>query len=120
MHYMLMFYETEAEFAKIDDAEQAEGYWGAWNAYIGALYASGVVIKGDGLMPPSTATTVRLRDGNRLVQDGPVAVTKEQLAGYVVIEVPDLDAALSWAARSPAASNGATEVRPVLPPPNLG
>ncbi|WP_426130472.1 YciI family protein [Pararhizobium sp. PWRC1-1] len=120
MQYMLIFYENEAEFAKIDNPEQAGPYWGAWNAYIGALYESGVVIKGDALRPPSTATTVRLQAGKRLVQDGPVAATKEQLAGYVVIEVPDLDAALSWAARSPAASNGATEVRPVLPPPNQG
>ncbi len=118
MQYMLIFHEYETEFAKIDDPEQAGSYWGAWEAYIGALYGSGVVIKGDALRPPSTATTVRIRDGNRQVQDGPVAATKEQLAGYVVIEVPDLDTALSWAARSPAASNGATEVRPVLPAPS--
>lgn len=117
MHYMLMFYETDAEFAKIDNPEQAGAYWGSWNAYIGALYESGVMIKGDGLKPPSTATTVRIQGGNRLVQDGPVAATKEQLAGYVVIDVPDLDVALSWAARCPAASHGAVEVRPTLPPP---
>jgi hypothetical protein len=118
MQYMLMFYENEAEIAaQRDHAERAGPYWDAWNAYIGALYEAGVVVKGDGLLPPATATTVRLEGGNRLVQDGPVAATKEQLAGYVVIEVPDLDAALSWAARSPSASNGATEVRPVLPRP---
>ena len=118
MQYMLMFYENEAEVAaQRDQAGRAGPYWGAWNAYIGALYEAGVVLRGDGLLPPAAATTVRLEGGNRLVQDGPVAATKEQLAGYVVIEVPDLDAALSWAARSPSASNGATEVRPVLPPP---
>lgn len=121
MQYMLMFYENDAEVAdQRDHAERAGPYWGAWNAYIGALYEAGVVLRGDGLQPPAAATTVRLEGGNRLVQDGPVAATKEQLAGYVVIEVPDLDAALSWAARSPSASNGATEVRPVLPPPNQG
>ncbi|WP_375452082.1 YciI family protein [uncultured Devosia sp.] len=121
MQYMLMFYENEAEIAaQRDQAERAGPYWGAWNAYIGALYEAGIVLRGDGLLPPAAATTVRLEGGNRLVQDGPVAVTKEQLAGYVVIEVPDLDAALSWAARSPSSSHGATEVRPVLPPPNQG
>ena len=115
MRYMLMFHEREAEVAaQRDNPERAGPYWDAWNAYIGALYPTGIVLRGDALLPPSAATTVRLEGGNRLVQDGPVAATKEQLGGYVVIEVPDLDAALSWAARSPAATYGATEVRPVL------
>jgi hypothetical protein len=60
---------------------------------------------------------VRMRDGRRQVQDGPHPDTKEQLGGYFVIDVPDLDAALDWAARSPASAYGSTEVRPVLPPP---
>lgn len=121
MQYMLMFYENEAEVAaQRDNAERAGPYWDAWNAYMGALYPTGIVLKGDALLPPSTATSVRLEGGNRLVQDGPVAVTKEQLAGYVVIEVPDLDAALSWAARCPAATYGAVEVRPVLDLSNQG
>jgi hypothetical protein len=80
---------------------------------MGAMYTSGVVLRGDALLPPAAATMVRLEGGKRLVQDGPVAATKEQLGGYVVIEVPDLDAALSWAARCPAASHGAVEVRPL-------
>src|SRR5436190_12243970 len=70
MQYMLMFYENDAEVAKRNDPEHAGPYWGAWNAYIGALNEAGVMIKGDGLMPPSTTTTVRLEGGNRLVQDG--------------------------------------------------
>ena len=112
--YMLMFYENEAEVAaQRDNAERTGPYWDAWNAYVNALYKSGVVLNGTPIKPPATATTVRLEGGNRLVQDGPVAATKEQLGGYVVIEVPDLDAALSWAARCPAASHGAIEVRPV-------
>ncbi len=115
MKYMMMFFENEAEIAaQRDNAERNGPYWDAWNAYVNALYTSGVVLKGDPLMPPATATTVRIEGGNRLVQDGPVAATKEQLGGYVVIEVPDLDAALSWAARCPAASHGAVEVRPLL------
>lgn len=117
MQYMLMFYETASEVAKRDSSTEAGAYWGAWNAYIGALNQAGVVVKGDGLMPPSAATTVRLVNGERQVQDGPVAASKEQLGGYFVIDVPDLDAALSWAARSPNLVSGSTEVRPVMPPP---
>lgn len=117
MQYMMMFYETESEFAKRGSATEAGPYWGAWNAYIGAMNEAGIVVKGDGLLPPSAATTVRLANGERLVQDGPVAATKEQLGGYFVIEVPDLDAALAWAARSPNLASGSTELRPILPPP---
>lgn len=120
MQYMLMFYEEAGEFAKRNDADTAPAYWGAWTAYIGALNQAGIVIAGNGLLPPDAATTVRIENGQRLVQDGPVAATKEQLGGYFVIEVADLDAALAWAARSPSASAGATEVRPVLPAPPQG
>jgi hypothetical protein len=116
MQYMLLLTEPETEFAKRNDPDQAGAYWGGWNAYIGALAQAGVIVKGDGLQGPHTATTIKVRDGKRLVQDGPFADTKEQLGGYFVIEVPDLDTALEWAARSPSASYGAVEVRPVLPP----
>lgn len=114
---MLMFAEPAEMFAKRDDPAHAEAYWGAWTAYIGALSAAGVIVNGDGLHPPETATTVRVRDGERAVQDGPYATVKEQLGGYFVIEVDDLDAALDWAAQSPSAAYGSVEVRPVLPPP---
>lgn len=121
MQYMMMFYENEAEVAaQRDNPERTGPYWDAWNAYMGALYPSGIVLRGDALLPNATATTVRLEGGKRLVQDGPVAATKEQLAGYVVIEVPDLDTALAWAARSPSSTYGATEVRPVLDLSNQG
>jgi hypothetical protein len=76
MQCILMFYETGAEFAKRNDPAAAPAYWGAWNAYIGALNQAGVVVKGGGLLPPDAATTIRIRDGQRLVQDGPVAATK--------------------------------------------
>lgn len=117
MQYMLMFYEAAEDFAKRTDPNQAEAYWGGWNAFIGAMAQSGIVVNGDGLLPPETATTVRLRDGQRQVEDGPCADTKESLAGYFVIEVPDLDTALEWAARAPSAAYAAVEVRPVMPPP---
>lgn len=117
MQYMLIQTETAEKFAERTDSAKADAYWGAWGAYVGALGAAGVIVNGDGLQPPATATTVRVRDGRREVQDGPFADTKESLAGYFVIEVPDLDAALEWAARSPSASYASVEVRPVMPPP---
>lgn len=117
MQYMLMFHETTQTVATRNDPDKAPAYWGAWMAYVGALQASGVVVNGAGLQAPETATTVRMKGEQRLVQDGPFADTKEQLGGFFVIEVPDLDAALTWAARSPAARDAGVEVRPVLPPP---
>jgi hypothetical protein len=116
MHYMLMLNETEAEFARRTDPAETRAYWGGWNAFIGAMAQAGVIVKGDGLQGPMLATTVRVVDGKRHVQDGPFADTKEQLGGYFVIDVPDLDAALDWAARAPCALTGSVEVRPVLPP----
>jgi hypothetical protein len=116
MNYMLMLNETAAEFARRTDPAETEAYWGGWNAFIGAMAAAGVIVKGDGLQGPTLATTVRIVDGRRHVQDGPFADTKEQLGGYFVIDVPDLDAALDWAAKAPCALTGSVEVRPVLPP----
>jgi hypothetical protein len=117
MQYMLIFTETAEKFAESVDPLKAESYWGGWNAYIGALAAAGVIVNGDGLHPPHTATTVRIRDGKREVQDGPFADTKESIGGYLVIEVADLDAALDCAARAPSATYASVEVRPVLPTP---
>ena len=118
MQYMLMFTESKNEFALRTDPEKAPAYWGAWTAYIGGLAQSGIMVSGAGLQPPHTATTVRIRDGKRQVHDGPYAESHEMLGGFFVIEVPDLDAALEWASRSPSASYGSVEVRPVLPPPS--
>jgi hypothetical protein len=116
MQYMLIMTEPAAEVAKRAHPEHAGAYWGGWSAYVAALTKAGIVVSGAGLEPPATATTIRIRNGKREVQDGPFADTKEQLGGYFVIEAPDLDAALEWAARSPSASCGSVEVRPVLPP----
>jgi len=116
MESMLLFTESSADFAQRIDPEKAPAYWGAWSAYAGAVAQSGVMVSGAGLQPPDTATTVRIRDGKRQVHDGPYAESKELLGGFFVINVPDLDAALEWAARAPSASYGSTEVRPVLPP----
>lgn len=116
MQYMLIFRETPDQFELRQDAAKSSAYWGAWTSYLGAMSKSGTVVSGNGLQPPHTATVVRVRDGARHVQDGPYPDTKEQLGGYFIIEVPHLDAALEWAARSPAASYASVEVRPVMPP----
>ena len=118
MEYMLIFTESAADFSKRNDPTAAPAYWGAWSAYCGALVESGVMVSGAGLQPPDTATTVRIRDGKRTIHDGPYAEAKEMLGGFFVINVPDLDTALEWAARSPSSSYASTEVRPVLPPRN--
>lgn len=117
MEYMLIFKETPEAVAKREDPAEAGPYWGAWSAYVAALNASGLVVSGNGLQAPHTATHVRIRDGRRLIQDGPFADTKEHVGGYFIIAVDSLDQALEWAARSPSTEYGSTEVRPVLPPP---
>jgi hypothetical protein len=83
------------------------------------LQAAGIVVAGHGLQAPSTATTLSIRGEKRYIQDGPFADSKEQLGGYYVINVPSLDVALEWAARSPTAATGKVEVRPVLAPPSV-
>jgi hypothetical protein len=120
MHYMLIMLETGEAMRGRSDPEKAPAYWAGWMAYAQAVREAGIMVGGNGLEPPATATTVRLRDGRRQVEDGPFAETKEMIGGYFVIDVPDLDAALAWAARAPAASSGAVEIRPCLPPPPQG
>ncbi len=114
MRYAMLIYETPEAFASRENGE-GDPYLGAWRAYHKALVESGVFIGGDPLHLPETGTTVRLTEGRRQIQDGPYANTKEQLAGFAILELPSLDAALDWAARCPAASAGAVEVRPLAP-----
>lgn len=116
MQYVLMFYETPDDAASRSDG-RAEKYWAGWSAYIAALQQSGLVRGGEGLQPPASATTVKVRGGKRSVQDGPFADTKEQLGGFFVLEA-SLDVALEWASRAPCAATGGVEVRPTLPPPS--
>src|SRR5262249_51166647 len=114
MKYTILIYETPADFAARTDERRKDAYWGAYRAYTKALADAGVMTGGAALQPSHLATTIRPQDGKQRVQDGPYAEAKEQLGGYYVIEVPDLDQALAWAARCPAASTGAVEVRPNL------
>src|SRR5262252_10504203 len=109
MKYALLFHApTELASRPKDPALRAAGM-----AYGEALRAAGVVVFAAGLMPPDKTTMVSVRDGKRQVHDGPYAETKEFLGGFVIIDVRDLDAALEWAARHPAAAHSAVEVRPL-------
>jgi hypothetical protein len=112
MKYTFLIYEGPAEFAARTDPEKAQAYWAAWPLYVQALQEAGVFAGGAGLELPTNATTIKMRDGQRLVQDGPYADTKEQLGGYFIIDAPDLDTALDWAARCPVGPGGLLEVRP--------
>jgi hypothetical protein len=113
MQYMLLIAADEAGMAYASE-EEGRAIMGAYMAYTQAMKEAGVLRAGDALQPTSTATTVRVRDGKTQVLDGPYAEAKEQLGGYYLIDVPDLDAALSWAAKCPGASTGTMEVRPVM------
>jgi hypothetical protein len=113
MFYALLIYEKPEDFERRDSPVESEAYAGAWREYHRALLDAGIFAGGRPLDAPETATTVRLRDSKRQIQDGPYANTKEQLGGFTLLELPSLDAALEWAARCPAAAYGAVEVRPI-------
>jgi hypothetical protein len=112
MQYLLMIYAEEGAWNKLTPAQQKEGV-AAYAAYTEALKQAGVLKGSNRLQDAPTATTVRIANGKSQVLNGPYADTKEQLGGYFLIDVPDLDVALSWAARCPGASHGIVEVRPV-------
>ncbi len=112
MKYIVLIYETPANFDSRREGKESP-YVAAWRAYYKALVEAGAYVDGAPLKDVATATTVRLKDGKRYVQDGPFAEAKEQLGGFMILELPSLDAALDWAARCPAAATGALEVRPM-------
>jgi hypothetical protein len=113
MKCILMDYVNEAGWPKLSKAEQQQ-WLGAYQAYVEAMTQAGVLKGGNGLQPTSTATTVRVTDGKTQVLDGPYADSKEQFAGFHIIDVADIDAAISWAARCPTALHGVVEVRPIM------
>ena len=110
MKYMLLIYEDDAE-----RVEKMDERMPTCSAYAEAMIKAGIYVAGDRLRGAGTATSVRVVDGKTHVVDGPYAEAKEQLGGYHIIDVPDLDSALAWAARCPSASRGSVEVRPVWP-----
>ncbi|WP_421981594.1 YciI family protein [Roseibium sp.] len=110
MRYTFLLYTDPADLAGMtpeDWAAEKEVY----GAYIGALQKAGVFVDTDWLQPVETATTLSLKGGSWQVQDGPFADTKETLGGFFVIDVPDLDAAMAWAEKCPAAKTGKVEIR---------
>jgi hypothetical protein len=112
MQYLLILYSDESGWSKMTEAQQEQGA-AAYGAYTEALKKAGALVGASRLRPTSSASTVRIANGKSQVLDGPYADSKEQLGGYYLIEAPDLDAALSWAARCPGASHGVVEVRPI-------
>ncbi len=114
MEYMLMTYVQEDGWNKMTAAEQQQGM-AAYMAFTEALAKAGALKAAGRLQPSSVATTVRTKNGQAQVLDGPYLESKEQLGGYFFIDVADLDAAIAWAARCPAANHGVVEVRPIWP-----
>ena len=112
MEYVLLIYSNEQENAAMPQAEMQQ-WVGAFMAYTQALRDANILRASNRLRPASAATTVRISGGKTQTLDGPFAETRGQLGGYYLIDVPDLDAALSWAARCPGAQRGSIEVRPV-------
>jgi hypothetical protein len=113
MKYMLLLYGSDRPLPE-PGTEEHRQMFEDWDAATTAMTKAGVLIDCAPLQPPSSATTVRVRDGQTLLTDGPAAEIKEQFGGYTLIECADLDEALTWAATLPVAFDGAVEVRPVV------
>ncbi len=113
MQYLLLIYENEAKREARVGEEQA-AYMAGYHQFTKDIIAAGAFRAGDALHPTSTATSVRVRDGETLVTDGPFAETREQLGGYYLVEAEDLDQAIDIARRIPTASCGTIEVRPIM------
>jgi hypothetical protein len=113
MKYMLLIYIDEIAGSKISK-EDMDGYMQEMYAYSDAMNQAGVPHTTEALHPTSTATIVRVRDGKKVSTHGPFAETKEQLGGFYLIEAANLDEAIEWAGRCPAAQWGTIEVRPVV------
>jgi hypothetical protein len=114
MQYLLLIHDAESVWENMPEKQRNEIY-GQYIAYTNELRESGALVGANQLQPTSTATTVRVRDGEQIVTDGPFAETKEQLGGYYLIEVDSVDEAIEWAAKIPSAQLGSIEVRPVVP-----
>ena len=116
MQYLLLIHADEREWPAMSEDERRR-IVAEYAAVTGEMRERGAYVGDNRLAPTSTASTVRVRDGEDVVTDGPFAETKEQLGGYFLIDVESLDEALEWAARLPTARRGSVEVRPILPVP---
>jgi len=112
MQYMLLIYVDPATYAGVTE-EQLQGEMAEYFAFGPSLRERGIEVSGEGLQSITTATTVRVRDGQALITDGPFAETKEHLGGFYLVDVPDLDAAIEIAQRIPDVRRGSVEIRPV-------
>ena len=112
MKYLALIYGEEGGWESLSEEERA-GVYERYSAFAREGRETGVVIGGDELASTSSATTVRVREGQTEVTDGPYAEAKEALGGYFILECSSMDEALDWAARIPAAEHGAVEVRPI-------
>jgi hypothetical protein len=112
MKYALLIYGDEGNAPTADDGA-VHRISPAYQAYLAEMQKAGVIVGGERLRPAASATTVRTAGGKTQVLDGPYAESKEQLGGFFILDVPDLDAAVSWAARCPTASTGTIEIRPI-------
>ena len=112
MQYMMLIYSNEKGWSQLTPEQQRQGM-AAYMAYSEALRNAGVLLSSNRLLNTDAATTVKVTDGKTQVLNGPYVDTKEQLGGYFLIEAPDLDAAIAWAARCPGASHGTVEIRPL-------
>jgi hypothetical protein len=125
MRYALLIYTPAASAQAPAETDAAaspardDGVIDSWIAYTRALKDAGALVALERLQPDESATSVRVRAGERLLTDGPFIETKEQLLGFYLVDVPDLDAALDWAARMPSVRYGTVEVRPIHPQPQL-
>jgi len=115
MKYILLIHDEEKAWEQMSEDEK-NAVMSEYRKFSEAIQSSGHYITGAQLQPVSTATSVRIRDGKRLVTDGPFAETREQLGGYYLVEAKDLDEAIALAARIPSAKMGTIEVRPLVPP----
>ena len=111
--YMLLIY-GDSNQAPAADSPEGQAEFGRWMGYTQSMRDAGVFVAGDALHPADTASTVRVSSGERVVTDGPFAETKEILGGYYLLNLPDLDAALTWAEQAPHIARGSVEVRPVV------
>ncbi len=112
MKYILLMYWDQTKIPEPATPESQKAEQQVWFDYLKEVKAAGVLLENNGLSPAANATTVRVRNGKTLTADGPFAETHEQLGGYFILECKDLDEAVSWAAKIPAAKNGSIEVRP--------
>jgi len=116
MKYMLLIYDEEQAWAKLSETERKQIY-SEYGQFSQSVRATGQYVTGAQLQPIAAATSVRVRNGKRLLTDGPFAETREQLGGYYLVEAKDLDEALSLAERIPSARFGTIEVRPLVEVP---